>query len=205
MTTTRPARNASLSLTLLALISLFLAASTITTIVLTDDPNWAKWHISYLGEADSFSAHFFNVSLWVAGWAVVGLALAVGRDLAQAKARTKRFANSKPRLVAATLAAMGLCVYLVGLFPRSFGIFPHDIFGHGIYFLFLFLCLISPWILPGMKAWFYGLSYGFHVVMVGLFVLYWTGMSESLYEAEIATFVFFLGWLGLVIRETRKD
>jgi hypothetical protein len=30
-------------------------------------------------------------------------------------------------------------------------------------------------------------------------VLYWTGVSESLYVAEVATFVLFIGWTSLLL------
>ena len=188
---------------ILVFVVVVLVGSFGVTVLLANDPNWARWHISYLGEGDSFSAHFFNVSMWIAGAMVVWLSLAFGRDLKALQASAPRYAAMHPMIVQAGIGLMGMCVYLIGLFPRSFGILPHDIFGHTIYLVFLLLCVGSPWILPGLPKWFYVMSYAFHASMIGLFVLYWTGVSESLYAAEVATFVFFLVWMVLLLQASR--
>lgn len=188
----------------LTIVSLFLAFVVFATVIFANDPDWARWHISYLGEGNSPSAHFFNISMWVAGLLVFWLSLSFREDLEKLKSSSKKFKNVKPKIVQAGLVLMAVCVYLVGLFPRSFGILPHDIFGHVIYFTFLLLCLASPWILPGLSKWFYWVSYAFHGAMMVLFFMYWTGISDSLYVAEVATFVFFLGWLMLLVRESRR-
>lgn len=188
----------------LLITSLFLVGSVVIAIVLSDDPNWAKWHISYLGEAHTFSADFFNVSMWLSGLVIIWLSMSFRRDLEELQSRGGGFSGVRPLLVQSGLIIMAVCVYLIGLFPRSYGVLPHDIFGHTIYFVFLALCLASPWILPGFKRWFYVTSYAFHAAMLVLFVMYWTDISDSLYLAEVATFVFFLGWLGLLIYESRR-
>lgn len=172
------------------------------TIILSNDPNWARWHISYLGEGNSSSAHFFNISMWVGGGLVGWFGWKFYQGLRQLK-KSQRFKDIKPKVVLAGILTIALCIYLVGMFPRSFGVLPHDIFGHAIYFVFLALCVSSPWILPGMSKWFYVTSYLFHAVMVGLFVMYWTGVSDSLYVAEVATFVFFVGWSGLLLAQLK--
>jgi len=188
----------------LLITSLFLVSSVIIAVILSDDPNWSRWHISYLGEAYTFSADFFNVSMWISGLVVFWLGISFRQDLDRLRSRGGRFSGVKPLLVQSGITIMAICVYLIGLFPRSYGVLPHDIFGHTIYFIFLALCLASPWILPGFKKWFYIVSYAFHAAMLVLFIMYWTDISESLYLAEVATFVFFLGWLGLLIYESRQ-
>ncbi len=175
------------------------------TVWLADDPNWARWHISYLGEGDKFSAHFFNVSMWFLALLIFTLAILFGKDLENSKQSKSTLAKIQPKIVTTGLIIMSLCVYLIGLFPRSYGIFPHDIFGHIIYFVFLGLCAGSPWILPGMPRWFYTLSYGFHAAILCLFIAYWTGLSKSLYLAEVATFIFFFLWMTVLVREGRSN
>lgn len=190
--------------TILIIIVMFLVGTLGLTIILANDPDWARWHISYLGEGNKSSAHFFNISMWVAALLVLWLSISFRRDLDLLKSSNKtRFAGMKPEVVQLGLVVMAICVYLVGLFPRSFGILPHDIFGHVIYFAFLGLCIASPWILPGLSRWFYVVSYAFHGAMMLLFISYWTGVNDSLYIAEVATFAFFLGWLSMLVRESR--
>ena len=174
------------------------------TIILSNDPNWARWHISYLGEGGAFSATFFNVSMWVGGALVGWFGWSLYRQLRQRKAQSRRSMNHKPRVILAGLVAIAICIYMVGLFPRDFGVLPHDIFGHAIYFIFLALCVSAPWTLPGMPRWFYVVSYLFHAAMLILFVLYWTGVSESLYVAEVATFVFFISWASMLLVRVEK-
>lgn len=190
---------------ILSVTSVFLVLVIVLTVWFSNDPNWARWHISYLGEGNSFSAHFFNISMWVAALFIFWLSLSFRRDLDRLQAEGgARFRGVKPQIVQLGLIIMAVCVYLVGLFPRSFGVMPHDIFGHVIYFAFLALCLASPWILPGMSRWFYVSSYAFHGAMMIIFIAYWVDINDSLYTAEVANFVFFLGWLMLLLRESRR-
>ncbi|OYX43288.1 hypothetical protein B7Y94_01910 [Candidatus Saccharibacteria bacterium 32-49-12] len=173
--------------------------------ILSNDPNWSRWHISYLGEGDIFSAHFFNVSMWVAGALVGWFGWAFYQELKKAKASSSELALMRPGVILAGISAIAVCIYLVGLFPRSFGVLPHDIFGHAIYFIFLALCVSAPWILPGMSRWFYAASYLIHAAIIGLFILYWSGLSESLYLAEVATFAFFILWVAIIIRQAEVN
>lgn len=166
------------------------------SIFLSNDPDWGRWHISYLGEGGSISAHFFNVSMMIGGFLFAWFSFLFHDHLISIGARV-------PKLITASFLLISACIYLIGLFPRSVGIFPHDIFGHTIYFTFLFLCLATPWTLPGQKWWFYVVSYLFHVAMLALFVMYWTGASASLYLAEAANFVFFVGWTVLLLSQER--
>lgn len=174
------------------------------SIMLSKDPNWARWHISYLGEGDKLSAHFFNVSMWMAGALVGWFGWIFYREIRALRDSSKRFASLKPGVILVGISAIAACIYLVGLFPRSFGVLPHDIFGHAIYFIFLGLCVSSPWIVPGMRRWFYVASYLFHGAMLVFFVMYWTGISESLYIAEVATFVFFVAWASILLIQVSK-
>lgn len=180
-------------------IVIYFALAVGVSVLLANDPNWARWHISYLGEGDAFSAHFFNTCMMIGGALLAGFS---GMFYAHLR---RRYPAAKSRFVLVNFLAISVCIYLIGLFPRSFGILPHDIFGHAIYFLFLLLCVSAPWSLPGMKRWFYVVSYLFHAAMIGLFVLYWTGVSESLYLAEVATFVFFIGWTIMLLGQGRDS
>ncbi len=176
---------------LLVVIYFTLAVSLVAMVA--QDSNWARWHISYLGEGDRFSAHLFNALMMTGGALMACFSALLYRQL---RRLSPRYAS---RFILAGFLAISLCVYLIGLFPRSVGVLPHDIFGHAIYFLFLLLCLSAPWTLRGMKRWFYIGSCLLHVAILVLFVLYWTGVSESLYVAEVATFVLFIGWTSLLL------
>ena len=192
----------SLVLAILFLIIIWFVATVSVSAFLSSDPNWARWHISYLGEGDKLSAHIFNYSMMAGSLLLVALSWCFYKYLLEAKTQNHRYFKFKPEYILIGMLAISLCVYLIGLFPRSFGIMPHDIFGHAIYFIFLILCISSPWILPGLDKKFYLLSYGFHIAMVGLFIAYWTGLSESLYLAEVATAVFFVAWMVFLLKNT---
>ena len=185
----------------LLVVVIFFALAVGTSIILSDDPNWARWHISYLGEGIAMSAHVFNWSMMIGGVLLAWFGVLLYSHLAQHGGQDEKGRRIRARFIFVHFMIIALCVYLVGLFPRSFGIYPHDIFGHLIYFSFLSLCMSAPWALPGMKKWFYILSYAFHVIMLLLFLLYWTGVSESLYLAEVATFVFFVGWTTVLMSQ----
>lgn len=187
---------------LMVAIALFLLVSIGTTVYLSGDPNWARWHISYLGEGATSASNLFNYSMWATGILVLALSFSFRGDLERAKLSNSKLANIKPSYIQAGIATMSACVYFVGLFPRSFGVLPHDIFGHVIYFSFLFMFLASPWILPGMSKAFYAVSYVFHFLMLVIFVLYWLGVTDTVYVAEVSTFVFFYVWLSLLYRQT---
>ncbi len=189
---------------LMILIAIVAVGSLAITVWLANDPNWAKWHISYLGEGPGFSADFFNYSMWLVGLLVFILSFSLGKDLGRLKQHSKLHENISPGWVQVGLALMAANVYLIGLFPRSYGILPHDIFGHAIYFIFLALCLASPWILSGMPKWFYRVSYVFHLLMLIVFAMYWLDVSDSLYLAEVATFLFFFAWVWLLARQARQ-
>lgn len=184
--------------TMLFLVVIYLAVAVGLSILLSNDPNWARWHISYLGEGNAFSAHFFNACMMVGGLVMAGFSIALYCYLKSSNYQVKA------TFILINFLIISICIYLIGLFPRSYGIYPHDIFGHAIYFLFLLLCLSAPWSLPGQKSWFYIVSYLFHLAMVGLFILYWTGVSESLYLAEVATFVFFIGWTIILTSQSAR-
>lgn len=181
----------------LAIVVIYLALIVGITILLSNDPNWWRWHISYLGEAQAFSANFFNYGMMIGGFLLAGFSFTLFNFL-------KKF-NARCLLILAGFLLISICIYLIGLFPRSYGILPHDIFGHAIYFIFLLLCLTTPYTLPGLKPWFYVVSYLFHLAMVILFIMYWTGISDSLYLAEVATFVFFIGWTIILIRQYPQE
>lgn len=185
---------------LLALLLVQSILAVVITVILAKDPNWARWHISYLGEGSQFSAHFFNMSMWLTGLIAAGFAVAIYHELSAIRSNNPHFSKVKPKAIAAGLIAIALCIYLIGLFPRSYGILPHDIFGHLIYFIFLAMSVASPWLLPGMPRWFYVSSLLFHGVIFGLFIMYWSGISESLYLAEVATFGLFVTWIQLIRR-----
>lgn len=180
----------------LILVVVYFLLAVGVSIFLSNDPDWGRWHISYLGEGSSTSAHFFNASMMVGGFLFAWFSLLFHGHLVSIGARA-------PKLITASFLLISACIYLIGLFPRSVGILPHDIFGHTIYFAFLVLCLATPWALPGQKRWFYIVSYLFYIAMLALFVMYWTGVSASLYLAEAANFVFFVGWTALLLSQEK--
>ena len=183
---------------LLVLVSVYFVLAVGLSIVLSGDPDWARWHLSYLGEGGSVSARIFNGSMILGGGLMAWFSLLFHGHLISIGSRA-------PKLITTGFLVISACISLVGFFPRSFGVYPHDIFGHTIYFVFLLLCLSSFWTLPEQKRWFHVVSYLFHMVMLTLFVMYWTGISPSLYLAELANFVFFIGWTFLILSQEKLD
>ena len=124
----------------------YFVAAVGVVIVLANDPNWARWHVSYLGEGDGLSAHIFNALMMIGGVLMAGFSMLLYRQLKQLSSRCAS------RFILVNFLTISLCIYLIGLFPRSVGVLPHDIFGHAIYFLFLLLCLSAPWTAAGHEA-----------------------------------------------------
>ena len=61
----------------------YLAVAVGVSILLTDDPNWGRWHISYLGEGATLSAHVFNGAMMMGGVLMAGFSVYLYRHLTQ--------------------------------------------------------------------------------------------------------------------------
>ena len=182
----------------LTAIILYMITAVGVAIVLANDPNWNRWHISYLGENSGLAADFFNYSVMIGGALMVWFSFQLNRYLVKEKSARH---NQKPihtTGVSIAVLIIAISVYCVGMFPLSYGRMPHDIFGYSIYFTCLFLTVASPWLLPGMRKKFYIIPYLFHALTLTIFILFWIGRSQSMYLAEVTTFISLAWWLDMM-------
>lgn len=169
-----------------------------TAIYVTDDPNWSRWHISYLGEHPGLGADIFNYGAMTGGALMVWFSFQLNRYLVKDNSRRNPKKPIHTTGVSVAVLIIAICVYCVGMFPLSYGRMPHDIFGYSIYFMCLFLTVASPWLLPGMRKLFYLTPYLFHTLTLVIFILFWLGKSQSMYLAEVTTFISLVWWLDMV-------
>lgn len=184
--------------TALLAIIIYIVAVVGVAILIADDPNWNRWHISYLGENPGFVADFFNYGLMIGGALMVWFSFQLNRYLMKENSNRKDDKSIHSTGVSIAVMIIAISVYCVGMFPLSYGKMPHDIFGYSIYFTCLFLTVASPWLLPGMRKMFYIIPYLFHALTLTIFILFWMGASESMYLAEVTTFISLAWWLDMV-------
>jgi fucose 4-O-acetylase-like acetyltransferase len=60
-----------------------------------------------------------------------------------------------------------------------------------------------------MRRRFYLIPYVFHLLIFAIFVLFWAKISESMYLAEVTTFLSLIWWLdtvtsGRMYRDTKR-
>ena len=188
--------------TVLMIVVLYFMIAVGLSIFLSNDPNWSRWHISYLGESNKFSSHFFNFSLMVGGLLMGWMSWRLYNFLLKQNEIRKRTQSVRVKSVIFCYALIAISIYFVGLFPLSYGRIPHDIFGHMIYFTCLLLCIGAPWLAPGMKRYFYIVPYVLHTLTLGIFIMFWTGLSRNMYLAEVMTFIAFAWWTHVLINRS---
>jgi hypothetical membrane protein len=182
----------------LMLIVLYVLGVFATAIYVTNDPNWSRWHISYLGEHPGLGADIFNYGVMFGGVIMVWFSFRMHAYLMGENQRRVDVPRIRATGVSLILLLIAIGVYGVGMFPLQYGNLPHDIFGYSIYVLCLVLCIASPWLLPGMRRRFYLIPYVFHLLIFAIFVLFWANISESMYLAEVTTFLSLIWWLDMV-------
>ncbi len=185
----------------LTVVVLYFISAVGLSILISNDPNWSRWHISYLGEGQKFSSHFFNASLMIGGVIMGWFTWLLNGFLRKTAILSKFRINT----IIFLLLVISISVYMVGMFPLSYGNIPHDIFGHAIYFATLFLCLASPWLVPGMKRHFYIIPILMHILTLTIFIMFWTGISSNMYLAEVTTFIALVWWIYMLINPSSRS
>lgn len=179
----------------LLMIIIYVVATVGLAILVANDPNWSRWHISYLGQNPGIAADIFNYGLMIGGVLTVWFSFQLNRFLVAENAKRKAGKKIHSTGVSVAVLIIAICLYCVGMFPLSYGEMPHDIFGYSIYFTCLFLTVTSPWLLPDMKKRFYIVPYLFHALTLFIFILFWMKISKSMYLAEVTTFISLVWWL----------
>lgn len=173
----------------------FMALGIAVTLFASDDPKWAQWHFSYLGEGGSVSARIFNLTLMASSGFLFVAAYTIRQELYVIKNSDEKFRNIWPNFFCANLIFMGLSLILVALTPRDLYPSIHDIFGHDVYYSVVVMSLVSPLFLPGYSPWFYVYSYAQHAVYLLFEYLYRIEVLTNLYPMQITIFLVSCLWI----------
>ncbi len=114
------------------LIVLYVLGVFATAIYVTNDPNWSRWHISYLGEHPGLGADIFNYGVMFGGVIMVWFSFRMHAYLMGENQRRVDVPRIRATGVSLILLLIAIGVYGVGMFPLQYGNLPHDIFGYSM-------------------------------------------------------------------------
>lgn len=192
------------TLTVSAVLAIFLAAGVLTSMITAVDPYWWQVHFSSLGGTSSLSSHAFNITLIIAGIVTVALSDFVANDFARLKQKNG-YSKDKVSIVRASLALIGL--FLAGVGAFEYNVFPtiHLITAAGMAVVFIALLIFLPRLVPSFSKAFFTLSFtllGTIVFAVWLFLRVGY-LNLTAFELIAAAIIF--GWLVVFIRQIATE
>ena len=184
--------------TLATLLALFLVAGVFTSMLTADDPTWWRNNFSALGMGLAASSITFNLTVVIAGLAIVTLADYLTIDLRSRRGpggRTLRGAE----VVRATLVIVGIGLIGLGLVPVNVNVPIHNTFSIAALVGFGGLMLLAPILLRGLPWAFIASTLVFMGVLVGSTVLFARG-AFNLTALELIAVSITFTWLILFTR-----
>ena len=182
------------------LLTVFIAAGLLVSMVTAPDPSWWRLNFSALGTFDGFSGIIFNFTLIVTGAVLVTLADYLMADLREWAGRQLPGAGTRVPLVGVGVAGIGVCLTGVGAFPADSAPIPHLIAALGLVVVFGALALSFPWLLPGFPGMFVVLGYAAVGLIVVVTVLYVPFGIYNQTALELVGAAMVLGWTIVFIR-----
>jgi hypothetical membrane protein len=184
---------------IIRLLSTFLVAGVIISMVTNKNNDWWQANFSTLGTFHSNTFLTFNLTLILSGLLTLALSDYLLFDLRQGLGT-----HSSYRVVRWFFRLIGVCLTGVGLFP--------DTYGHGLLHIlhfwsaytlvaaFAVLIIGLPAIVPRLSGAFYRTSYVFAVVLVVLFGLFAEVHYFSLTAFELSAFLTCFSWMYLFLK-----
>ncbi len=140
--------------------------------LMSADPDWYTYSLSYLGAHDG-SAIFFNIALILAGLIVFAAVADINVDLRMLMDQ-ERITPRTFKILRTVLIISAIMLTCVGIFNSVKGTFEywiHQITACGFFIIIGLLELAVPRIAPGYPTWFKNTSYVFFAVTIALVIL----------------------------------
>ena len=184
--------------TLATLLALFLVAGVFTSMLTADDPTWWRNNFSALGMGLAVSSIAFNLTVAIAGLAILTLADYLTIDLRSR--RGPRGINLRgSEITRGALVLVGVALVGLGLVPVNVSVPIHNTFSISALVGFAALMLAAPILLRGLPWAFIASTLVFTVVLVASTVLFARGAFNLTALELIAVSVIFT-WLILFTR-----
>ncbi|GAB3396911.1 hypothetical protein GCM10027515_00600 [Schumannella luteola] len=180
------------------LLGLFLLAGCFASMLTTEQPDWWRANFSTLGAGTAVSAATFNLTIIVAGTAILTLADFVTFDLHARSRRAERVHG--PTVVRGLLFVVGVALIGVGWVPVSENEPLHKVFAYGLLAGFAALILVVPLAIAGLTRAFTSTTTVFLAVLLGMVLLYWPVGYFNTTALELLSVIVIFGWLMLFAR-----
>lgn len=183
------------------ILAVFLVSGAMASMISAPNPYWWQIHFSSLGGGETASAAAFNLTVIIGGLVIVGLADRMASEFRRWQAAGHRHARSKGGLARALIAAMGLCLAGVGLFPYDTNQALHNLAATLLGLLFFGLAGAQPWLAPGLPRTFYTFSY---LMFGALAVCVWLWVGVGYFNVtgfELITAGIIFLWMVVFVRQ----
>lgn len=176
----------------------------VTSGLLAKDTRWMGWHFSRLGEGGTFSSLIFNTSLLISAVIMFLLGITLSNEVKKIS-KSGIDINKVYSVISRTFTAVTICLICVAIFP--FDRFPviHNIFGYSMLFIFLWLCIMLPKILPIFSKTFYTYSRSIILYVIICYTLFLVTQTITLLVVELILFICLYVWLLSLINGIYKS
>lgn len=188
------------SANLATLLALFLVAGVFTSMLTARDPDWWQRNFSYLGMGWDQSAYAFNLTVAVAGLAILTLSDYLTTDLTTRPGPHGRTRRSV-RVVRITLAIVGIGLIGLSVVSVDLNNVIHVIFSIAALLGFAALLILVPLLITELPRAFVATTFAFIGIIVLGAVLFALG-SFNLTALELIAVVVIFAWLILFTRST---
>ena len=184
--------------TLASLLALFLVAGVFASMLTADDATWWQRNFSALGMGGAGSAQAFNLTIIVAGFAMITLADYLTMDL-RSRSGPRGINLRGVSVIRTLLIVIGVALTGVGLVPVDVSVLFHNTFSTTALVGFAVLLVLVPTLLKGLpKGFVITTLVVIGVIVVGV-VLFLTGYY-NLTALELVAVLVIFAWLILFAR-----
>ena len=183
------------SSTLATLLTLFLVAGVFTSMLTADDPAWWERNFSALGMGTATSSYAFNLTMLIAGLAILALSDYLTIDLLE----RRKGGHRGVRIIRGALALVGIALVGVGAVPVNISVPAHNTFSTLALVGFTLLIVLAPIVLRGLPVAFILTTVLFVGLIVAGVVLFVKG-EVNLTALELIAVLVIFTWLILFTR-----
>ncbi|WP_161972384.1 DUF998 domain-containing protein [Glaciihabitans arcticus] len=184
--------------TLASLLALFLVAGVFASMLTADDATWWQRNFSALGMGGNGSAQAFNLTIIVAGFAMITLADYLTMDL-RSRPGPRGMRLRGVSVIRILLIIIGIALTGVGLVPVDVSVLAHNTFSSTALVGFAVLLVLVPTLLKGLPKGFVITTFVVIGVIVVGGVLFLIGYY-NLTALELVAVLVIFAWLILFAR-----
>lgn len=187
------------SSSLSSLLALFLISGILAAALTSPNPYWWERFFSDLGAQPGRSGLAFNLTLLLAGMALIAVAEFVSHDVAVWADRTGE-ARWKARVIRSVLALLGVLVAIVALIPMDVNRSVHDAAAQSLVLVFAGATLLFPILLRRMPGGLTLVTAVALVLLLALMLLFKPVRYLNMTAFEMGAGAIVYTWLVLLVR-----